>query len=225
MRYELKFILDESRLVQAEHWLFTHTGCAVSHPDRTVNSLYFDDVDFSAMRDNLAGISRRRKSRLRWYGEIEAGICTSPLFEFKRRDGRLGWKEKIPLPGLETTLLERPVGRLYDHILEGYFTGSNFPIGELLLPALQVSYLRSYFEAPNGARVTFDRNIKFRAPDLHKTVPRLLDIPYPPVIMEIKFAVEQKNALGEMLRISSLVPKRHSKYAVGLAVLGLAQYI
>ena len=35
--------------------------------ERVVNSIYFDDSSFSSVRDNLAGVPDRMKTRLRWY--------------------------------------------------------------------------------------------------------------------------------------------------------------
>ena len=72
-RYELKFIFDEAKLSQARHWLDTNTSFKETFPKRRINSLYFDDICYQSVRDNLAGISHRKKTRLRWYGDIQSG--------------------------------------------------------------------------------------------------------------------------------------------------------
>ena len=51
-RYELKFVLDDVRAAEASHWLYFHTTARSVYPDRCVHSLYFDDVEFSSVRDN-----------------------------------------------------------------------------------------------------------------------------------------------------------------------------
>ena len=67
-RYEIKFVLDNSRLSDAMQWLYNETTANKIYDNRSVNSIYFDDVNFSSVRDNLAGLPQRNKFRLRWYG-------------------------------------------------------------------------------------------------------------------------------------------------------------
>ena len=38
-----------------------------NEPVSTVRSIYFDDVSYSSVKDNIAGIQIRMKTRLRWY--------------------------------------------------------------------------------------------------------------------------------------------------------------
>ena len=68
-RYEIKFILDNAKLSEIYQWIKDSTFMKKSFPDRKVNSLYFDDENYSCVRDNLAGISDRKKMRFRWYGQ------------------------------------------------------------------------------------------------------------------------------------------------------------
>ena len=94
-----------------------------------------------------------------------------------------------------------------------------------LSPSLQVNYLREYFEGLEGIRVTIDQNIKFFNPFSYSTPFQMNPISIPQVIMEVKFSPEQKDLVSNSLRSFHLIPKRHSKYLVGLASLGLAVYI
>ena len=66
-RYEIKFVLDNARLADVMQWLYNNTTANKSYDNRIVNSIYFDDVGFSSVRDNLAGTAQRNKFRLRWY--------------------------------------------------------------------------------------------------------------------------------------------------------------
>ena len=66
-RYEIKFVLDNARLADVMQWLYNNTTANKSYDNRIVNSIYFDDVGFSSVRDNLSGITQRNKLRLRWY--------------------------------------------------------------------------------------------------------------------------------------------------------------
>ena len=82
LRYELKFILDDIELTRAMKWLYTYTSAQERYHKRKVNSLYFDDLNFTSVIDNLAGLPYRSKNRLRWYGEERN---SSPFFEIKKR--------------------------------------------------------------------------------------------------------------------------------------------
>ncbi len=55
------------------------------YPNRKVNSIYFDDLNFSSIRENLDGISNKKKIRVRWYGK--KNILTKPQLEIKSKKG------------------------------------------------------------------------------------------------------------------------------------------
>ena len=87
-RYEIKFILNEINVTTALKWLYTETSLCPSFSGRYVNSLYFDDTNFQAVKDNLTGISKRQKIRLRWYRNFDQ--VNGLALEYKNRQGRLG---------------------------------------------------------------------------------------------------------------------------------------
>ena len=66
-RIESKFITNNFGLNKFL-WLIKNNGFLRAYPNRTVNSLYYDNLKFSSIKDNLAGITPRNKYRLRWYG-------------------------------------------------------------------------------------------------------------------------------------------------------------
>ncbi len=226
-RYEIKFVLDEGKFTEFIHWMYNSTSVRPVHRSRYVNSLYYDDVSYQSVRDNLAGISDRKKMRLRWYHDDNPSEISSLALEFKFRKGRLGHKESYALPNLQSTLLNLDLGSIYDHIVDeiGMASGVNYLIDDCYFPVLHVSYLREYYEDVNGLRITLDREINF-----HHVVPyfRLLEdisSPYPLSVAELKFPPEIKPNVANSLRGLHLTPKRHSKYLVGLAGFGQAVYI
>ena len=91
-RYEIKFVANEMNFSIFNKWLFAETDCTKKYPDRQINSLYFDDKNFSCVRDNLSGVAQRKKYRLRWYGKIEQEL-SDPILEVKIKNGRLGSKK------------------------------------------------------------------------------------------------------------------------------------
>ena len=64
-RYEIKFVLNDIQLSDVDSWIASKTSMLSKFDPRIVNSLYMDDIDFSSVKDNLSGISNRKKYRLR----------------------------------------------------------------------------------------------------------------------------------------------------------------
>jgi len=223
-RYELKFVLDQTEFGRAKSWLLMHTTAKRAHPSRFVNTVYFDDPGYSSARDNLAGIPVRRKLRLRWYHDGDQSSVNSPSFEAKFRQGRLGHKDRNPLLHLDERLLETTFNNLYKDIQADIGGDNVFLSDAFLFPTLHVSYRRDYYEGLDHIRVTFDQMIQFFNPLPHLKLFQNPPISYSKIIMEIKFSQGEKDRIAASLRKFNMTPKRHSKYMVGLAALGLVVY-
>ena len=220
-RYEIKFVLDNSRLSDAMQWLYNETTAIKTYDNRKVNSIYFDDVGFSSVRDNLAGISQRNKLRLRWYGEQKH---TLPIFEVKTKNGRLGCKTTYPIQSIENSLMKLNIDKITSKCISG-LEEQNIVFDEHLVPTLQVNYEREYYETHDSIRITIDQNIQFSDTQLHTTLDENNSFPYPFKVMEIKFKPSMKNTVAKLIQPLHITPKRHSKYLVGLAMLGYVTYI
>jgi len=220
-RYEIKFVLDNSRLSDAMQWLYNETTAIKTYDNRKVNSIYFDDVGFSSVRDNLAGISQRNKLRLRWYGEQKH---TLPIFEVKTKNGRLGCKTTYPIQSIENSLMKLNIDKITSKCISG-LEEQNIVFDEHLVPTLQVNYEREYYETHEGIRITIDQNIQFSDTQLHTTLDENNSFPYPFKVMEIKFKPSMKHTVAKLIQPLHITPKRHSKYLVGLAMLGYVTYI
>ena len=224
-RYELKFILDEGAYTDALRWLHTTVGARRSYPGRFINSVYFDDPDFNAVKDNLAGISDRKKFRLRWYDtdQVPSGF----RLEAKIREGRLGFKRLFDLPPVPGGIREATFGAVTDHIKAQ--SGDDPTALELFSthasPALHVRYHRDYFEAALNLRFTIDSQITYGLPVPSKPIAEALSVPYPHRLLEVKFPPSDKDRVSRLLGELHLTPKRHSKYLMGLAMHGLVTYI
>ena len=69
-RFERKWIFkSENYLALINSLLRSELFFTNQYPQRKVNSIYFDDLNFSAIRENLDGVSNKKKIRVRWYGE------------------------------------------------------------------------------------------------------------------------------------------------------------
>lgn len=92
-------------------------------------------------------------------------------------------------------------------------------------PTLHVEYQREYFTACRNIRVTIDEHIRFKSPLQYRRASQKRHIPYAPKIVEIKFPLEAKDVVSELIRFQTHIPKRHSKYLVGMSLLGQSSYI
>lgn len=223
-RYELKFVLDEVGLSKTKSWLYAATNMRTAYPARIINSVYFDNLGYSSVRDNLAGISERKKIRLRWYQLAEnSKKIISPLLEIKFRSGRLNRKNKFKIPSLEDNLLSLEYKDLFQKIYSEMDDSILFD--DYFFPALHVSYFREYFEDSNSVRITFDRQISFMNPFPNTYIAQGVPTFYPSIIMEVKFSPEQKSYVASLFQTYNKSAVRHSKYLVGLATLGYINYI
>ncbi len=225
-RYEIKFVLNENDLIEAKHWLNNHTPTTQSYPPRQVHSIYFDDNEFQSVKDNLSGVSDRFKIRLRWY-QSGASDISVPALEVKSRKGRLGFKQKIILPELQTKIMEIPISDIASEMKDQVL---NIPLGcrifdQHLNPTLYVNYSRSYYNSPNDIRVTEDEKIQFSYIVPSIKLSELPTMPYSPRILELKFLPQMKDEVSHWLKNLHLVPKRHSKYLTGLAIFGQVRYL
>ena len=194
--------------------------------DRYVNSLYFDNLNHEAIKDNLAGITPRHKVRLRWYGD-KISEALNPNLEIKIRNGRLGRKILYPLDNIKTLINNKSIHSLSNNLFKE-LRASKFvhsAINDYLLPMLIVQYQREYYELSNGIRVTLDRNIKYFNINQYLDSKILRPAIYNNYVMELKFSQELKSTAANFMRSLTLTPKRFSKYLNGLVIFGNVVYI
>lgn len=214
-RLEIKFVLPPAALADVERWLRTAPGAfSPAFPPRQVNSIYFDDPNFSAVGDNLDGITPRQKLRLRWYGSAPFPTEASTL-EVKIKHGQLGSKRAWPLG-------PRPfAGRRWRDILAD-LRSEVAGLGPLLEgdvhASLLVRYQRRYLESADGnVRLTVDTDLRFHdqrlaiSPSLSRAVP-VPDM----VVIEAKVATGYVDQLVPHLGRLGFRQTRFSKYVYGL---------
>jgi len=101
----------------------------------------------------------------------------------------------------------------------------NVIFGQHLVPTLQVNYEREYYETHDGIRITIDQDIQFSDTQLHARLDENNSFTYPFKVMEIKFEPNMKEVVSKLIKPLHIAPKRHSKYLIGIAILGYAVYI
>ncbi len=216
-RYELKFVLNELQfnelLVLIKQQKFNK-----QFPKRTVKSLYFDNNEYSSVKDNISGISKRKKIRLRWYDKSDK----PPIIEIKKRSGRVGNKLNIKAPFFNGEEIEVLSANRISRILKK--SNYNQYISNLN-PTLFVVYNREYMVSNEGIRLTIDKKIQFSPVSHFNPVCKQKKIRYNKNIVEIKFPIDKKNSINKILKQTGLAPSRHSKYLAGLSMLGISSYI
>ena len=109
--------------------------------------------------DNVAGISQRRKIRVRWYGDMK-GYIANPILEFKKKAGFYVKKQGYLMNGFTVDDEVTPM------VLSDAFRRSNLPEEVLtkcceMAPVFFNRYLRKYYiSACKRFRLTLDINME-----------------------------------------------------------------
>lgn len=147
MRYERKYRIEDSSYDRVLHEVLCNpVSFASAFPDRIVNSIYYDDIDYTSYNDNLLGISNRIKYRIRWYG-TDLSAVKKPTLEKKIKKNLLGTKE---------------LRRLKDFTLNEGAPTLDLLRNNDLSPYVIVRYHRTYLISMNGLiRATIDQNLEY----------------------------------------------------------------
>ncbi len=150
MRYERKYRIEASNLERVRTELLANpVGFIKSYPDRVVNSIYYDDINYSSYNDNLLGIGNRVKYRIRWYGDNLNNIH-QPLLEKKIKRNLLGTKEYFTIKPF-TLAVDLPSINQEINLVTNQ-----------LFPHIIVRYKRSYYESMDRKlRATIDSELQY----------------------------------------------------------------
>ena len=204
MRYEIKYAVDILDAASITASILMHPASfKKAYDDRKVNNIYLDSPTFQCFHQNIEGHPKRKKMRLRWYGDSNSPTKKSTL-EIKNKDAELGWKDNFRIDG---TLVNDSASLLKAVATSGYYQGN-------LIPTLHNSYFRSYYISQDGLfRITLDTLQTFKIPFTKMQALPLTDYP---VIVELKY--DQKDA-ERAKDITDYLPFRqtkNSKYTVGV---------
>ena len=155
-RFERKWLFRSNNyLAMINSLLRSKLFFRTQYPLRKVNSIYFDTQDYVSIRQNLDGVSNKKKIRIRWYGN--KNIITKPIIEIKSKKGFETKKESISIKKLNNlNLLNLDNLKTIQEIL-------NFKLKQkkVIYPVLTTHYDREYFISLNGKiRATVDYNLK-----------------------------------------------------------------
>ena len=142
-RNEEKLRVASSKIFSLKNWINENLG-VILFPTRIINSVYFDNQDFSMYHHSIEGVVPRKKIRLRSYDK--EFIFTKNInkeIKISSVEGRykISEKAKDPLQIMRLGIYDQNYG--------------------LCLPVLNVTYKRSYYKIKN-IRLTLDEKITYK---------------------------------------------------------------
>ena len=218
-RYERKFYIEGLTGKEAEAILKFHPAIFKEiYHERTVNNIYFDTFGLKHYFDNVNGVSKRLKVRVRWYGDL-FGFIKSPTLELKLKHNLHVAKLLYPL---ESFTLDH---NFSIDVMRDMFKRS--PIHEVtrlrlmgLNFSLLYSYNRKYFLSSNRKyRMTIDTGMQgyklspYQNTFLHKSAEDTH------VVFELKYNRAQDEFVDTITSYFPFRMTRNSKYVDGIMKL------
>ena len=226
MRQEKKYTFSLANLSNVRKSIQDSSyAISKSYNNRYVNSLYLDSFNYSNYEENLTGLSRRSKARLRWYSDSPFSIISSStdiFFEIKIRENLFGDKliHKINFP--DNLILCDSISMM-NHLRQTLPVKFLPYIDHCSIFSLGVSYEREYYETfTKKIRATIDKNITFARLNNFEVLnfKQLETYKVEYGILELKFIQNVYNEIPDIqfdgVEITS---GRHSKYTVGLNLI------
>lgn len=207
LRYERKYRVELLSLQAIEAILLQHSlGFGPLFLPRTINNIYFDSPELLAFRENVDGVPKRRKYRVRWYADSPQDV-QNPQLEIKIRDNELGSKELIPVNLFaieELAPLEEEVNKV-------------LPLAAPLVPSLFNSYHRQYYQSFDGRfRVTLDSNLRYAGLLGRQSGFRHYEAREDCCILELKYQAQDDELALALERELPFRRTKNSKYVSGV---------
>ena len=190
---------------------------SVHYPKRQINSLYFDDLNYSSINENLDGISEKKKYRIRWYGSKNK--LNNPVFEIKIKKNFENYKKLFNLKELNNLFIFKY--KNLDFTKE--FLNNKYRFNKTIYPVLTTHYDREYFISNNGLiRATLNYNLQsvFVKENNDLNINRNY---YPNIVLEIKYDVDLDKYVRENIKSISARLSKNSKF-VNSALISPSTY-
>ncbi|WP_461205059.1 polyphosphate polymerase domain-containing protein [Clostridium sp. DL1XJH146] len=216
LRHEHKYLLDYGTYLQIRNnlqklmKLDEHT---LDGEGYHIRSLYFDDIDNSALMEKSSGIQVRKKYRIRIYNYSHKTIKLEIKEKYGDYTNKLASKiskeeyEKIISSDISSLAFSN------DNVKEKYYSEIR---NKLLKPKVIVDYHREAYILPyNDIRITFDKNLSAARPCQNIFTDKLYSKRLPEdysLIMEIKYNNFLPGHIKKMLEAYSLTRLSVSKY-------------
>jgi len=189
-----------------------------------VTSLYYENANFDVYNEKVAGVKKRKKLRLRFYGQEYNR--SDPIFcEIKRRDDSTIIKDRFPLAysQCQDLLKGQNAKQLLNHSDLPKETIKEFLVTvkqKGLFPRVLVTYKRKPLigKFDDNFRITLDSEIKASVSN-NLDAQRWVDIYPRTAILELKFYNALPEWFGQLIQQHSLDRQAFSKYANSAQIL------
>lgn len=215
-RYEKKFVINNkynyliNKYVKNNSLMFKK-----QFNKRSICSIYFDDDNLALYKQNVDGLSERKKIRIRWYPD--GSNTVSPILEIKKKKGNIGEKLRYFLNPISEHFINNCPQKILNKILKNKFERKLNELMHLYRPTLLVRYEREYFLSNIlDCRLTIDKNIKFYSINSNKI--NNLCRRYKNSIIELKYPVLLENQNMEGILEMPFRVSKHSKYIEGINI-------
>lgn len=218
-RHELKYYINKGDYTLLHRKLSLtmeqDRNAAQNGGEYFIRSLYFDDLNDSALREKIDGVDGRDKFRIRIYNMKDDAI----KLECKHKEGSYIHKQSVALTRAEYETLRRGD---YTFLLRRPEPFARRMFAEFSLrplrPVVLVDYMREAYVFPTqDVRVTFDKNVRtgFRSTALFDpNVPTYPVITDYDMVLEIKFNRFLPTYIRSLLQSDAHARSAVSKYAL-----------
>jgi hypothetical protein len=180
---------------------------------RSVNNIYYDDLNRSFYKMNVSGDGLREKYRLRWYGDAFEQI-NNPVLEIKRKFGMSGDKFSYKLPPMQANLTHTSSRAFTRQVLKNINHPQLRASLELMSPFLYNCYERRYFLSDcKNFRITIDYNMRFYDPNALSFKQSQMSLP--DVVLELKYPVALDKESRSLTQDFKVRLSKNSKYVRG----------
>ncbi len=210
-RYERKYPQEAYTAAEVDLFIRRHPALFLEdHPERWVNSLYYDTPTLAGLAQSVDGLRDRVKVRVRWYGKLHRRV-KHPVLEFKRKRGRLGSKDRYDLAPIDFRdgIAPPPGGLAGDPPLPDDVAAAL----RLLVPASLTRYRRLYYRsADRRFRLTLDADLA-----LYRVQPgsgRIVRVSgtFAGTVSEMKYGADDDEDARPLLQALPFRWSRFSKY-------------
>ena len=199
-RIEKKFIFGNNESDYVKKILLVNNFQKL-YPDRYISSIYIDTLNFDSAKDNINGVSERKKLRVRWYNDDFNNV----YFEKKNKRNFFVWKNVKKLASnIDKNNLINKIQSLLSCPNEIIDSNYNYNM------ILKINYKRNYFISSHGQiRATIDTEINTCSALNFNNV-----ITLPETILEFKFPKNSENYFRSFFsyRGLNIRSKKYSKY-------------
>ena len=210
-RYERKYFINDLSINEVKILLKLNPfHFSEIFSTRHINNIYYDTKSYQCLEDNILGISKRFKVRLRWYGKSNENV--NPNLEIKIKKGLLGKKRTLSLE--EITLNE--INTKFPN-LKKFSKSLNLDLSEFI-PTLINSYTRTYYLSQDKKiRITIDSNQTFGQIIRGVPIRRISD--KSSIILELKYEKGNNNLATQVSQFFPFRLSKSSKYVRGLNII------